>query len=116
MIFYLHLVLDVTATPPGASLLDAADQFMEELHALSNQDDRLDCTVGVEADTASTGRIEVDLAVEASTMEHAFPAALSWVRTALHAAHVPTPGWDVGVATVRPCPSPEALQPVSSTS
>jgi hypothetical protein len=106
MIFHLRLVLDVTATPADADLLDAAEVFMEELHALADQGGHRDCTVGVEADTPDTGRLDVDLDVEATSVDEAFPIALAWLRTALHAAHVPTPGWDVGSVKITPVRRP----------
>ncbi|MBL7490472.1 hypothetical protein I6A60_02015 [Frankia sp. AgB1.9] len=105
MIFHLHMRLDVAATPPGADLFEAADRFMEELHALGDQDGRRDCTVGVELRDRSSGSIEVDLDVEAEKVETAFAIAMSWLRAALHAAGVPTPGWDLGPIQIDPLAS-----------
>ncbi len=102
MIFHLYLKLDVDATPQGTDLFEATDRFMEELHALANQADHLDCTVGVERapSSRSAGTIEVDLDVEARTFDDAVPLAMSWLRAALHASDVPTPRWGPDAITV----------------
>jgi hypothetical protein len=105
VIFHLHMCLEVSATPPGADLFDAADRFTQELHALGDQNGRQDCTVGVELRDRSSGMIEVDLDVEGQDVESAFPVAMAWLRTALHAAGVPTPGWELGQIKIDPMAS-----------
>jgi hypothetical protein len=104
MIFHLGMRLDAT-TPPGTDLFNAADRFRKELHALANQDGRLDCAVGVAVRDRSSGTVEVDLDVEADVVEEAFPIAVSWLRTALHAAGVSNPGWELGPIQIDPLAS-----------
>ncbi len=96
MIYFLCLALDAKADPPDAPLEDGVERFTEELHALAGSDGHLDCSVALELNEpgGSAGTVTVEASVEESGIEPAFTLAMAWVRGALHAAGVPTPGWD----------------------
>jgi hypothetical protein len=87
-------VIPVSVEPDDAALAIAAGQMTEQLATIDDQTpELLDYAVSSD-DAAHT--IVFELTVDADDEMQALAGALSWVRTAVHAAGGSTPGWSVG--------------------
>jgi hypothetical protein len=83
----------------GGSLADAARQVVDQLAMIDdNTAEFLDYAVSSDA---SDGTVTFEITADAEDELQAVAGAVSWVRTAVHAAGGSTPGWNVrGVGAV----------------
>ncbi len=73
--------------PGYGSLEDFLDAVMEELLDLGFQEPSI-------GGSLSAMQVEISVEVESDSAEKAVVHGVSAIRSALHAAHVSTPGWD----------------------
>jgi hypothetical protein len=99
----IHVALESPSADLGAAIDDVTDQL-----ALIDEStpELLDYAVSSDA---TDNAVVFELTVEAGDDMQALTAALSWVRTAIHATGANTPGWtmegSVSVATLAASPA-----------
>lgn len=93
MMFGLHL--DLTATGAG-DLHEHVDTVAEQMASTEQcNSNLLDFSIGADAET---GEVEIEVTVQAESVEDALATGISWIRSAIHAAGAGTPGWEDGAA------------------
>lgn len=108
MMYEAVIPLHVTLGNAGLSLGDVIDDVTDQLALVDERTaELLDYAVSSDA---TDNAVLFEITVEADDDMQALAAALSWVRTAIHAMGGTTPGWaiegSVSVATLVPSASP----------
>ncbi len=91
----MHATLHLASTRSDQDPVTLGDRLTEEMHALEGDEGYDFCSVGYSVIDNRRLEIEVDLGIgrQDNDQLQAATDALCWIRTALHAAGVGTPGW-----------------------
>ncbi len=98
-----HVVIQLTAHGEMPMPESAFEDLMDQLLEIERQDDEI-----VDPDLAgslASGRLDIQMTVEASDPAKAGTKALCAVRTALHTIGGATPGWELADSRLRVSPS-----------